>query len=340
MTTETFENSRLAKDFSLVSKIAGDRYLAAAKAPSTWRRYAYVVKQFEAWCADRGLCALPALNSTVQAWIIWLADQDYAYNTVAAYYAAISAQHSAAGYSVDRRPLSDRFKGMRALAARPRRARPMLSEELRGILAMLNPDDTRDVRDGAMLAVGFGAALRRSELVGLDWHRHKRSGGGTGVLRLTHEGVHIELIEDKTMRRRSMRSMFKEIPVSGMPAAHYWLTLLASHLSPGEPAFRPVTKAGTMLPSRIGSDRVTKIIRARAVALEIAKGIPAEEALRQADGYTGHSLRRGYITSAARAGVPFDEILPRSGHADANQLVPYIEEANARKNHGLKGVGF
>ena len=45
---------------------------------------------------------------------------------------------------------------------------PVKVEHLRTIIADLNPDKPLDIRDRALILVGFAGAFRRSELVGLN----------------------------------------------------------------------------------------------------------------------------------------------------------------------------
>ena len=46
-------------------------------------------------------------------------------------------------------------------------AKPLLKEDLFQVLASMG-DTTKDVRDRALLLIGFAGGFRRSELVGLD----------------------------------------------------------------------------------------------------------------------------------------------------------------------------
>ena len=55
---------------------------------------------------------------------------------------------------------------------------------------------------------------------------------------------------------------------------------------------------------------------------------------------SGHSLRAGFITSAARAGVPEWKIRARSRHKSAEQVASYIRAAEEWTDSGLKGLGF
>ncbi|MCF4123823.1 tyrosine-type recombinase/integrase [Methylobacterium sp. SyP6R] len=54
--------------------------------------------------------------------------------------------------------------------------------------------------------------------------------------------------------------------------------------------------------------------------------------------FGAHSLRAGYITTAAERGADLARIMDQSGHRDTRTVVGYIRRANAFKGHS--GSGF
>jgi integrase len=79
------------------------------------------------------------------------------------------------------------------------------------------------------------------------------------------------------------------------------------------PVFRPVSRRGEVLPKQLSSEAVAVIVKQRASSLA------SEE-----DRYSGHSLRAGFVTSAAMAGVPMWKIKAQTGHASDAALGRYI----------------
>lgn len=55
-------------------------------------------------------------------------------------------------------------------------------------------------------------------------------------------------------------------------------------------------------------------------------GLPAET-------YSGHSLRAGLVTSAAKAGVSFLKIQQQTGHRSTAMLTRYIRDAQVFENN-------
>jgi hypothetical protein len=105
-------------------------------------------------------------------YVVRCADQGFAVSSIRVHLAAIRTAHLLAGLSVDlRHPrLAMVVEGVtRSRGTRPRRqATPAVPGVLRLMVgARPSPDTPLGARDRAMLLVGFGAALRRSELVAL-----------------------------------------------------------------------------------------------------------------------------------------------------------------------------
>ncbi len=83
--------------------------------------------------------------------------------------------------------------------------------------------------------------------------------------------------------------------------------------------FRRISRYGTVLPHALRPAAVTTIVQRL-----------ADYAGRDARNYGGHSLRAGYVTAAALAGMPLHEIKNITGHKSSEVLAGYIRCADAR----------
>ena len=81
------------------------------------------------------------------------------------------------------------------------------------------------------------------------------------------------------------------------------------------PLVRPITRHGHVSANPLTGDAVSVLLRER---LEAA-GVDPE-------GYSGHSLRAGFATSAAQAGVSTLKIRAQTGHASDSMLARYVRE--------------
>jgi integrase len=98
-------------------------------------------------------------------------------------------------------------------------------------------------------------------------------------------------------------------PVRALEA---WLA--AAQIEDG-PVFRPVDRHGRISAGRLSGEVVSLIVRDR---MAVAGFDP--------QGYSGHSLRAGFATSATRAGVSTFKIRQQTGHASDAMLSRYVRD--------------
>ncbi|KMO13894.1 site-specific integrase, partial [Methylobacterium platani] len=211
-------------------------------------------------------------------------------------------------------------------------------------MLMRIPDTLTGKRDRALLALGFAGAFRRSELVALDVEDLREDPEGLRVLvrrsKVDQEGAGFE----------------KAIPhgrfIRPVALLRDWLD--AAGITEG-PVFRPVSRSGRVrkggqaarvseggeiphpsddagvanlaTPPRLTTQAVADIVKRYATAAGL-----------DASTFGAHSLRAGYITTAAERGADLARIMDQSGHRDTRTVVGYIRRANAFKGHS--GSGF
>lgn len=287
---------------------AVDGYRAASRARNTVRCYASCWRSFSAWCAERGAAPLPAAPELVEAYLASLAEAGAHHGTCRAHMSAIAAYHRAAGVDDPTRAEAVRLViggiARQHGTAPRRRVAPVTVEVLRAMLATLDRATLRGRRDAAVLLVGFAGAFRRSELVNLDLRDIQFL---EGELRIT-------LRKSKT--DQAGRGFVKHIAAADDPALcpilalRVWLE--AAGLRQGR-VFRAVSRYDAVA-DRLSSNGIADVIKNAAHAAGLDWRL-----------YSGHSLRRGFITSAAARDVPDREIMAVSGHASSDGLRPYIE---------------
>src|SRR5262249_31285077 len=150
---------------------------------------------------------------------------------------------------------------------------------------------------------GFAGAFRRSELSRID----------LGSIERTDPGIVITVRRSKTDQEGQTRQV--AIPrgrngICPVKALDQWLE--RSGITQGL-VFRPVTRRGDVLPSQLSGDSIASIVkqRVRAIGLDPAR-------------YSGHSLRAGFVTSAASAGTPTWRIKAQTGHVSDALVGRYI----------------
>jgi integrase len=152
------------------------QYAVRARGDGTRRAYRSAWAGYVSWCRDLGREPLAGDPETIAMYAVRRADAGRALSSIRVDLAAIATAHRLAGVPLDLRDarLAPVLEGIaRTKGARPQRqAAPAVPDVLRAMLAALGSEtapvkDALLARDRAMLLLGFGAALRRSELVGL-----------------------------------------------------------------------------------------------------------------------------------------------------------------------------
>ena len=290
----------------------------AGKAKSTQRAYASDIRLFATWCAGLGFQPMPASPLTVLEYLTHEATSGAKASTVGRRLAAIRSAHKLAGQPdpTDDEGLREGLRGIRReIGTRPTQKAAATAEILTAML-MRTPDTLTGKRDRALLALGFAGAFRRSELVALDViDLHEDKDGLRIIVRRSKTDQEGRGFEKAILHGRFIRPVF---------LVKEWLD--AAGITEGA-LFRPVNKAGRVESGRLGEKTVERVIKRYATAA----GLDAAT-------FGAHSLRAGYITTAAERGADLARIMDQSGHRDPRTVVGYIRRANAFKDHS--GSGF
>ncbi len=294
-------------------------YAEAARAPATLRAYAADWRLFTGWCAEHGVEALPATPHTVA---LFLADLSARPSTLRRKLAAIAVMHRTAGHDspTDHGVVRATFAGIRrerGIAPRPKTA--LLVDELRAAVATCG-ERRIDVRDRALVLVGFAGALRRSELVGLD----------VDDVDFETAGIVLRLRRSKTNQEGELEEVAvlygsdpQTCPVRALQA---WLA--AGAIVEG-PLFRAVDRVG-----RIGGGRLTaRIVGERVKKIGARSGLDPES-------YAAHSLRSGFATSAARANKSEAAIMRHGRWKSIPVARRYIRAGSRWHDHAGAGIGL
>lgn len=294
------------EDRSIVISDEALQFARSSKAPRTIAAYRIAWQDFREYCEDQRVPSLPASATTVIEYLTVLA-RDLKVSTLQVRLAAIAEAHRM-GHHPD--PTTDAdvktiMAGIRRkLGTAPRKKAPVTRDELKKMVAKL-PPGLIGLRDKALLLVGWAGAFRRSELVALD----------VADVRITDK-ITITVRRSKTDQEG--KGLVKIIPVLDDPqicparALKAWLA--QSQIQSG-PLFRGIDRHG----------HVHGRLSDKSVALIVKKS--AKRAGLTVVDFAGHSLRSGFITEAANAGVESRDIMAQTGHKSEAVMRGYIQDA-------------
>ena len=281
------------------------------------------LRHFAAWCDLEGLDALPAAPATVAAYLTAHAGT-LAVSTLRRRLAAISVMHQAVGFSGDRLPtraaeVKAVWSGIRRVhGIAPKKVRAARTKVINALVAPLGPRPI-EVRDRAMLLIGFAGALRRSELVALD------------VADITEDddGLRLLLRRSKTDQEGETKTL--GLPYGSNPATcpvRAWRAWRQTAGIDDGPAFRAITRHGRIATGRLSDRAVAKMISRRALAARL-------------DGhFAGHSLRAGFATEGYAQGTPELAVMRHGRWRSAAVMRGYVEEGGIWTDNTAARLGL
>lgn len=294
-------------------------FVEASQSAATRRAYASDWRDFEGYCHERCLDALPATPQTLALYLTDLAGRAKL-ATIKRRLAAISQRHKERGlasptaHEMVRRVV----RGIgRTIGASQRKKSAVTLDYLRAMLLEIRGDDLKAKRDRAIILLGFGAALRRSELVALT----------VEDLTFCREGLRIAIRRSKT----DQDGAGEEIAVPSVAnkslcavrATRRWLE--ASGISEGA-VFRTFSLQRQISDSPLDGQDVANLVQ------KLARNA-------RLDGDFGaHSLRAGFVTVAAQAKVSLDSIARTTRHKSLSVLMGYVRPAQAFDDVALSSM--
>ena len=264
---------------------------------------------YAAWCAERGVPALPAGAETITAFVDAMAAVR-APATVRRYVASIAAAHRAMGYAKAtgsepvRRALQrmHRRKGRRQAQARG------LTWALRQRLMEAAGEGLIDARNRALLAVGYDTLLRRGELVALQVTDIVEELGGAGTVLVRRSKADPEGRGAAVYLARDSMALVRE-----------WLK--RSAVCEGR-LFRSLNRG--VVGERLDASQVPRIFKAMAGRA----GLPAEVV----EGISGHSTRVGAAQDMVAGGIGMAAILHAGRWKTPAMVNRYGERLLARRS--------
>lgn len=306
--------------------------LAATRSDSTRTAYRLDWERFCNWAKEHKCEEYPITSHVLGAYLVWLHGEGYSKATIRRTVTVFRLAHDERDDPTGDRPIRAIIAGIMRKDKRPsRKAKPMLFGELQAICEALSASPTpRNIRDRALISLGWVGALRASELVALNYD---------DVTEVS-QGLEIRIRESKTNKTGESEMVavpyLKHEYIAICPVRNLMPLLpdydedktpprgLYAGLTFGEwPIF---TGNGSPKGSRM-SERT--IERALQRACELA-GIKKR--------FTSHSLRRGFATFAAHRGITEYALMAHGRWKTSAVAKGYIEKAKLWTQNPIKDL--
>jgi len=299
------------------------KYQSHSRSDATKNAYRSDWQLFVEWCSGTGTPHLPAEPATVRRYITHLADIGRAVSTISRTMTSISQAHKIINLQspTSSPEVSEVWKGIkRQLGTAQTRAKPLLLSELKKVISGTRPTFIGR-RDSALILVGWAAAMRRSEIIALD----------VEDIDFVEEGMVVNIRRSKTDQNSEGYKI--GIPYAReekfCPVCHLKRWIRLSGTVSGAIFFRIGMGGKKFLydvrnPTRLSVRMVNVILKRR-----------LERCGMDSRGYSGHSMRAGFVTEAARGEVPEALIQIQTRHRTTKVLRGYIRDGSLFINNPL-----
>jgi len=303
-----------------------DSIRQAAYSKNTRIAYEKGWRCFATYCHGRGLCPYEARAEHIVEFFATVAGQSsdapgrgMSLGTIRLYRSALNRRYAERGRASPAAAtiVGDALRGLARLSDDvPRRVKALRDHH---IVAMLDECGVSrfGCRDAAMIALGFAAALRRSELCGLKVD---------DIDVIEKDRMIVTIRRSKTDQRGEGQSVAvpngKAIrPISRL---HKWLQTVG--ITQGY-VFQTFRRGGRPSGRALSHSEVPRLVKRYAARI----GLDPRS-------YSGHSLRAGFVTSAAAHHARLDKIMEVTRHRNPTTVLKYIREATVFVDHA--GAAF
>lgn len=312
---ELQDSDRLTAANALHDAIDAARgYALADKADATQAAYRADFADFSSWCASVDRAALPADPATVAAYLAVLAERKLRPSTIGRRLAALKYAHTLSGHPdpTSHKNVRAVHRGIRRrLGTRANQKAPATASAIAKMLKRVPADTFAGKRDRALILLGFGAALRRSELVALN----------VEDIETAAEGVIVTIRKSKVDQEGRGATVAVPNGRKLMPVAALRDYVSAANLSAG-PLFVRIGKGDRVTGERLTPQSVALIVKKYARAAKL-----------DADSFSGHSLRAGLVTEALASGADVFAVADQGRWRKLETVREYDRRAKAFTNN-------
>ena len=312
-------------------------YASQATAENTNKAYAKDWAHFASWCRRRGTDQLKPDPQLIGLYITeCAAPQDGApplsVSTIERRLSGLSWNYVQRGQILDRRDrhIATVLAGIKRKHGRPSvKKEPISPEELLEMVSLLS-FGLRDMRDRAILFIGYAGGMRRSEIVGLDVNRDDTE-NGKGWVEIEDGGA-IVILDTKTGWKEKEIARGSSDQTCPVHALEQWLHF--AKIAHG-PIFRRVTRDnGDVQSNRLSDKHVARLIKRCMLEAGLRPDMPDAERVNL---FSGHSLRAGL---ASYAEVDERYVQKQLGHASAEMTRRYQRRRDRFRVNLTKAAGL
>jgi integrase len=298
-------------------------YALEARSERTRRAYKADWQGFTVWCAKREMRVQDAKPAAVAAYLASLADNGYTAATITRAATGISCHMRAIdpeNWPRGGQPEAVKLTMMgirRELGVAPKFRKASATLDLvRKMLPHLGTG-LEGRRNRAIVLTGFWCAMRRSEVAAIE----------VRDVTLSNEGMIVITRRSKTdPEAEGFERGARHTTSAAICAPCEVVRWLQESGVTGGPLFRAI-QGGEVLSAPIPPELVSELVQ------QGARGLGMRPSR-----FGAHSLRAGFVTTAAERGKPLDAIMRQTGHRSVKQVMEYIRHATVFEGNATEDL--
>lgn len=284
--------------------ISPQQYIVAATSDNTRRAYQSDIRHFVEWGGF-----LPTSADVIMKYLHQHADNLNS-RTLVRRLTALKNWHLCQDFidPTSHPMIRKTLAGIKHIHGKPKNKAKALTVETLAIMVTYLKASSRliDVRNNALLQIGFFGAFRRSELVAICWEH----------IHFVPEGIEILIPRSKTDQDGEGQTCaipYGDKNLCPVTALITWRDQLSSQSGF---VFRRIGNEEHSKPEAIRPNQINVMIKTIAKACHLP----------EVKLYSSHSMRRGFATEASKKGAPFGAIMRQGRWRHEGTVLGYIEE--------------
>lgn len=287
-------------------------YAKHALAQNTITNYSSDWKIFSIWCKEQNISIQNIDIYTLIAYITTLAENQYKSSSIQRKISAITKYCETKNITLNlqNKDFKIVWQGIRRkLGIAKQGKEPILLKDLEEIIENINSNIPKNIRDKALLVFGWFSAMRRSEIIALKWDD----------ISFIKQGIIVTIRQSKTDKYSEGQkiAILKRKDICPIKILKAWKKINL-HSS----VFCSITKDHKITGKKLSGIDVARIVKKWASKIDLDTTKVA-----------GHSLRRGFVTTAVGAGIRNNVIMKTTRHKSSKMIDDYTSDHDLINNN-------
>lgn len=314
------QNIKITQNFLPINYLAAKikNYAKHAFAKNTLVNYKSDWKNFSLWCHQHNITPKDIDTKILIAYITTLAENNYKASSIQRKISGITKYcetKNITTINITDKDFKIVWQGIRRKLGLAKQGKdPILLKDLEAIIQNIQNTTPSNIRDKALLVFGWFSAMRRSEIVSLTWDD----------IAFIKEGILVIIRQSKTDKYSEGQkiAILKRQDICPIKILKAW-----KKINHHKAVFCSITKDHKITGKKLSGIDVARIVKKWAAKIDFDTAKVA-----------GHSLRRGFVTTAVGAGIRNNIIMKTTRHKSSKMIDDYTSDHDLINNNATSMI--